>query len=378
MLRIPAAILIASAAAAIGCSNELPFPTDDELMAIRSLQKIHLPPGESTNAFADSPEAAALGEQLFYDAGFSSCGDRACAHCHPPPSYTVALPRVSGCNGTTTRNPISLLDVAFNDWFYWDGRKDSLWSHPLFPLLDHVEMDASPALVRQRLTARYAGAYAKAFGVSPADEADDNRLLANFGKAIDAFLRRATVRVDAPFDDALEHFLASAQAGRARTDPLYAPLRVFVRRGHCILCHKGPMLSDGSFHNLGVRQEMPPADHGHLDGLQLLDADIWNGAGVYSDDRRTGAAKLSTTAALGVAELDGAFKTPSLRNVALTAPYMHTGALATLRDVIDFYDRGGDPVGSFPGTRAATIVPLHLSESDKDALEGLLRSLTGR
>jgi cytochrome c peroxidase len=363
---------------ALGCNSDpAPFPSADELSAIQSLRKIHIPPSESTNAFADSAAAAALGEQLFNDAGFSSCGDRACAQCHPPPSYTIALPLAGGCNGTTTRNVISLLNVPFNDWFYWDGRKDSLWAHPLFPLLDHIEMDATPTLVRQRLTSTYAQAYAEAFGSSPADEADDNRLLANFGKAIDAFLRRATVRVDAPFDDALDRFLTVAQAGRAASDPLYPGLQVFVRAGHCIICHKGPMLSDGSFHNIGVRQAVP-IDHGRRDGLRLLDADIWNGASIYSDDRESGAAKLSTPNALSDAELDGLFKTASLRNIALTAPYMHTGQLATLRDVIEFYNRGGDPVGSFPGTRAVTIVPLHLSEPQKEALEQLLMSLTGR
>jgi cytochrome c peroxidase len=357
-----------------GCDDEEPFPSDDELSQIIGLHNVHTPPRAQTNKYADSPQAAALGAKLFADPTFSSCGLIACVSCHPPPNYTVKLAFPPGCNGAVTRSVPTLLNTAFNDWFYWDGRKDALWSHPIFPLLNHTELDADPNAVKQRMQDIYAADYQAAFGLYPSGEPDVNRVIANFGKSVDAFLR-TKIKVDAPFDSDLDRFVAAANSGKASSDPLYLGLKVFIRKGHCIICHKGPMLSDGSFHNLGLMQD--PPDHGHLGGIVILQQDTWNGASVYSDDPIFGRAKLDTLNNLTVADLDGAFKTPTLRNIALTAPYMHTGQDVTLEEVIDFYDRGGDPVGTFAGTRAETIVKLGLNSDEKTALLNLLTSLTG-
>ncbi len=357
------------------CGSSSPFPSDDELNQLRGLYRISTSPPDGTNAFADSPAAAALGAQLFADRRLSRCGTVSCSTCHAPPAFAPTTRFAQGCNGETARNTPTMLNAGFRNWFYWDGRKDTLWSHALFPLLDVVEMQADPAAVRALLQSDYAAEYQQLFGVAPAAEPDQQRLLANFGKAIEAYLR-TLVKVKAPFDDDLQRFLAAAAAGSAESDPAYLGLRTFIRTGRCIICHKGPMLSDGSFHNLGVREDGAP-DHGHLDGVAMLRSDVYNAAGPYSDDPASGRARLAALDELTTVDLDGAFKTPSLRNVALTPPYMHNGAYAALTDVVEFYNRGGDPPGTFAGTRAMTIQPLGLSSAEKQALVDLLGTLTG-
>jgi cytochrome c peroxidase len=268
------------------------------------------------------------------------------------------------------------LNSAFNDWFYWDGRKDSLWSHPIFPLLSDVELDATPATVRQRMESTYVSEYSDAFGRAPMAEPDDDRIVANFGKAVEAYLR-TLIKVRAPFDEDLDRFVAAARAGTAASDPLHVGMKTFIRKGRCIICHKGPMLSDSNFHNIGLKQAPPHDDHGHLTGIPMVTSDIWNGAGKYSDSPLSGKAKIDTLATIPHEDLDGAFKTPSLRNVALTAPYMHNSEYKTLEEVVDFYDRGGDPDGTFPGKRAETIIQLNLTAEEKRALIEMLLSMTG-
>ena len=186
-----------------------------------------MPPRAPTNQYADSPDAAALGKLLFTDRGFSSCGAISCADCHPAPAYTTALAFPPGCNGPVSRTPPTLLNTTFNYWFYWDGRKDALWSHPIFPLLNSVELNATPQSVHARMNSNYAAQYSAAFGLAPSAESDDDRVVANFGKAMEAYLR-TLIRVDAPFDDKLDQFIAAANAGTAEKDPLFEPRRCKV------------------------------------------------------------------------------------------------------------------------------------------------------
>jgi cytochrome c peroxidase len=368
-------VLVLCVVAASACTQEdAAFPSEEELGQLSGLHNVRTPPRETGNKFADSATAAALGKRLFADPGFSSCGAIACASCHPAPTYTVPLAFPPGCNGAVMRSPPSLLNAAFSNWFYWDGRKDALWSHPTFPLLNEIELAATPQSVRAHMQDTYAADYAAVFGRAPSAETDDNRIVVNFGKAVSAHLR-TLIRVRAPFDDNLDRFIAAARAGTAEKDPMYLQMKTFIRTGRCIICHKGPMLSDGAFHNLGLKNSA--GDHGHLGGIAMLMADPYNGASQYSDDPISGKAKLATLTALPPDDVDGAFKTPSLRNVALTAPYMHNSEYKTLNEVIDFYDRGGDPEGTFSGKRAVTMIKLGLSMAEKQALLDLLASLTG-
>jgi cytochrome c peroxidase len=379
--RTPAigiASLVVFGALATGCSSDpdSDFPSDDELVAITGLRKVRTLPRVPSNRYADDADAAMFGQRVFAETRFSPCG-LACIDCHQPPTYAAAVQRALACGGNLTRrNPKSLLNVGFDDWLYWDGRKDSLWAHPEFPLLNPLEMQSTPAIIRAVFeSADYSGSYQQVFGVRPADEPDDYRLIANLGKSVEAYLRRVTVRVDAPFDDDLDRFVAAARGGNAKSDPMWRGLLVFVRKGRCIACHKGPLLTDGAFHNLGVREDVAE-DHGRREGIQYLRDDPLKQTSIYSDERTLGRAKLEAALALPDSETDGTFRTPTLRNLTLTAPYLHTGALRLLEDVIEFYARGGDPEGTFSGRRAESIRPFALSADEKKALLDLLTSLT--
>lgn len=381
-MRNPALIVLAAAALAAACSPPDRFPSSDELELIRGLYRSSAPPSSPTNKYASVPAAAALGKTLFEDVRLSSCGTLSCASCHPSPNFVVGAALNNGCYGNQTkRNAPTLLNVSFRRWFYWDGQKDSLWSHAILPLTRPDEMASSAAALRIVLQEHYGFAYAGVFGKLPDDEPDDDRLLANFGKAIEAYLR-TVIRTDSPFDQELKTFIAAAEEdiaadedARVRALPNYLGLETFVRKGRCIICHKGASLTDDNFHNLGVTVA-EPHDEGRAVGIAKVRADIFNGAGPYSDDPVTGRVKLDRIDQdLPKEGAVGAFKTPSLRNVSLSAPYMHTGKLETLEAVVEFYNVGGDEQGTFAGSRAETLVPLKLTPSEKAALVALLKSL---
>lgn len=378
------------------CQPEAPFPADDtEANKIRDLYNPAPPLGDPTNALADSADAAALGKVLFSDTRLSPCG-LACESCHNPSTgFADTVPLSNGCNGAhTARNAPSLLNAGYRHWLFWDGRKDSLWAQASGPLLNPNEMGSDVSRLRSVLQEFYAADYQALFAKDPVGTTDDDELLANFGKVMEAY-ERTLVRVRSPFDENVARFLATYDSGGDVTqDPIYLQLKTFVRTGNCVTCHSGSMLSDESFHNIGVADPSEGERRGRASGMaQLYDPqthtflDPLNGVGEYSDDISP---TNSTNAKLNgmfndfnnptaLSDLEGAFKTPSLRNVALTAPYLHDGSRATLSDMVDFYNQGGDTDGSFAGhkTTAGTITQLNLTPAEKQALVDMLESLTG-
>ncbi|WP_426755822.1 cytochrome-c peroxidase [Myxococcus sp. Y35] len=373
-------LALALGASGMACESEEAFPNLDELDQLRSLHSLgRTPPKDSTNRVDGVARAEALGDLLFHDTGLSRCGTVSCASCHGGEGLTVSTAKAEGCDGhLSERNPPTLLNVAYNRWFMWDGRADRLWSQAILPLLNPVEMNADAQVVRARLLAEstYATEYQALFGKTPADETD-SALLANVGKVMAAY-QRTLVRIDAPFDTDVRRFIAAAEAGQAEADPAYLGLKTFLRKGQCIVCHKGPALTDDLFHNIGVEDDSPGAG-GQWSVLEpLLDWEF-NAASLHSDaPTGTIAARLQTLRAQADREtLEGAFRTPSLRNLTLTAPYMHTGEQATLEEVIDFYNEGGGAPGTFVGKKTVTMVPLNLSNEEKRALVTLLQSMTG-
>ncbi|WP_408888692.1 cytochrome-c peroxidase [Myxococcus faecalis] len=364
----------------LACESEEPFPTLDELDQLRSLHSLSSHPRLDATNRVDGLEAArTLGNELFRDPGLSRCGSVSCESCHTGEGRTVETPTAEGCGGQRTeRNPPTVLNVRHNRWFMWDGRADSLWSQAILPLTNPVEMDSDAEVVRARLQAQdsYRSRYVELFGADPGAEPGPE-LLANVGKVLAAY-ERDLMRVEAPFDVDVRRFLAAVDAGTAQSDPAYLGLKTFVRKGQCIVCHKGPSLTDELFHNVGLQDKGPGAG-GQWAVLQSLLDWEFNAAGRYSDDRGGADARRLATLRTQAKqeELEGAFRTPSLRNVALTAPYMHTGAQATLEEVVDFYNEGGDPDGTFTGKRTVSIVALDLTDAEKRALVELLKSLTG-
>ncbi|MGK0185872.1 MAG: cytochrome c peroxidase [Verrucomicrobiales bacterium] len=370
------------AAITAGCDRsvigELVEPVIFTAQELREIQKLSpLPdiPPSPTNLFADDPKAAWLGQRMFYDGRLSSDGQVSCATCHDPNlGFSDGKPLSEGL-GTTDRHSQSLWNVAYQRWFFWDGRVDSLWAQAVQPLQDAREMGATPQHL-QNVVAQdpiLKSRYEALFG--SISEHSQDQLLSNLGKTFEAYQRKlisngsdfdafvADIEKISPGDD--QHLNESARRG----------LKFFVGRGRCILCHAGPNLSDNEFHNIGLKRNPDlPRDSGRFEGIRKLKADRFIGTGDFSDDRsRESNIKLPFLVVKmnNMAE----FKTPTLRSVAETAPYMHDGRFATLRDVLDHYSElPGDPP---LGHREETLQPLKLSDNEKDDIEAFLRTLTG-
>jgi cytochrome c peroxidase len=196
------------------------------------------------------------------------------------------------------------------------------------------------------------------------------RVWVNFGKALHAYTRKLVSR-NAPFDAWLGG-TCDAITSQAERGAL-----LFVGKAGCTNCHSGTHFSDDGFHNLGVPQGVPPnVDQGRFtDGTALLTAAVNSANTTFSDDPAAGAARLTGLTNPMPESARGTFRTPDLRGVANTAPYMHSGQLATLEAVIDFYNAGGGtPV---TGTKDSMMVPLGLTDGEKSDLVAFLRTLTG-
>jgi len=195
------------------------------------------------------------------------------------------------------------------------------------------------------------------------------RIYVNFAKALEAYMRKLVSR-NAPLD----RFVAGDV--NALGDDEVRGLKLFVGDAGCVGCHGGSTLSDGKFHNIGVSQtgaHVPATDNARFADITSLVGAAINVDSVWSDDRTSG--RLTGLTATPGDETKGQFRTSSLRGIAETAPYMHAGQLATLEDVVAFYDRGGDAAAV--GTKDAKMVPLGLSTRDRADLVAFLRALSG-
>ncbi len=281
-----------------------------------------------------TPAKVALGERLFFEPLLSADEKLSCSSCHKPEhvfSDTVAVsPGVYGRRGT--RNAPSIVNAAYGELFFWDGRAATLEDQALLPIQAPNEMDMPLDSVLQRLGGKpeYRERFAAAFP-------DGEVSAPNLARAIASYVR--TLRSgDSPFD----RFFAgdpTALSTEARDG-----FQLFVGRARCSLCHAGPTFTDQSFHNTGV---------------------AWRD-GMLADSGRA--------AVTGTRDALGAFKTPSLRNVERTAPYMHDGSVATLEEVLEFYNDGGNP----NPYQDPDIRPLNLNASERSALLAFLRSLSGK
>lgn len=423
MRRDLSAVLIGTVALALECGASVAGaavrPHDDrllytpaELAAIYRHSPPRAVPADPTDARADLPAAARLGQFLFFDRRLSGNGQVSCATCHDPARAFADGRALARGIALGTRNTPSVIDASLSPWFFWDGRADSLWSQALQPFenpreagtdrlhiahlvaddprlraayqrifgpLPHLDdLARFPAHARPDGNARLPAARAWA-GMTAADQHAVNRLYSNLGKAIEAYERRLVDR-SSPFD----RYVAALRAGRAAAQTVITPaakrgLKLFVGSASCEPCHSGPAFSDGQFHNLGlpVLDGQAP-DQGRAAGIALLTASPFNGAGPFSDDR-TGAARDRITYLPAPASQLGAFQTPSLRNVALTAPYMHDGRFATLAQVLDFYsEHGKGQHGRLVGVReeTANLVP-SLGKQQQADLIAFLCTLSG-
>jgi cytochrome c peroxidase len=273
-----------------------------------------------------------LGRLLFFDPRLSAKSNMSCASCHNPAlGWADGLPRAFGYDmKPLDRATPTIVNAALNGIQMWDGRKPTLEDQALGPLLSAGEQNLTAEQLEDRI--RSIKGYLPLFERAYPGEGVTTTAIA---KAIASF-ERTILSTDSPFD--------RWQRGdqRAVSDSVKRGFAVFTGKARCGLCHQGSNFSDDGFHNIGLKNNGEPDDLG-----------------------RYGQRK--------VAVLKGAFKTPTLRDIELTAPYMHNGLYRTLEEVIDHYDRGGDVTENLD----RNIQPLELTAGEKADLLAFLKSLTG-
>lgn len=385
--------------------------TEDEIAVIVQHRLPPLP-GDPTNRYADDPAAAHFGQYLFFDPRLSENGAVSCATCHDPAKGFTDGKRVADAIGTLRRNTMSLWNVGYERWFFWDGRADTLWAQALIPIEHPDEMGGDRMAIAHLIAGdpHLRHAYEQTFGsmpqltdesrfpkharpvssgsahphqrawdeMTPVDRDSVNRVFVNVGKAIAAYERRLVSR-DSPFDRFVEGLVAGDRAAQdALSSAAKRGLKMFVGDANCRLCHSGPTFSDHGFHNNGLPGLAGgmPTDPGRFDALRSIVVGEFSSNGPYSDAREGETADrlryLTRTP-----ELWGAFKTPTLRNVARTGPYMHAGQMSSLREVVEFYStlEGQVRVGHH---QEVILQPLRLTEQEADDLLAFLEALTGR
>lgn len=328
---------------------------------------------DASNRVSARPEAIALGEALFFERRLSPSGAVSCARCHAPGKAWTDGRKVAAGIGDLHRNTPMLWNAGLGRWFGWDGGSDSLWSFSVRPILHPLEMGATPKHVAETLRAdpQLACLYREVYGA--AKEADE-RVLVNAAKAIAAFVE-TLVSGRTPFDE-FRDALAQGDREAAARYPIAAQrgLRIFVGRGNCGFCHFGPAFTNGEFADIGVPFFVPGGvDPGRYGGIKRLLSDRFNLTGAHSDDGSGRTAAKTRHVHLQPRNF-GEFKVPGLRNVALTAPYMHNGSLATLADVVKHYSELNEDRLHTEGEKI--LRPLKLSGEEAADLAAFLESLT--
>ncbi len=317
-------------------SNETPIGAVVHIQAPLGLPPVPVP---ATNP--ETQQAIDLGRKLFYDKKLSRNNSVACASCHDPETgFSDGRPHSVGVDGKTgTRNAPTVVNAAYMPLLFWDGRSPSLEAQSAMPIANPLEMDQGHDILVSHLNAdpEYRAAFQKAFGPGPAT-------LGKVEKAIASF-ERTLISGNSPFDK-----YEYGGDKKALSAAAIRGLQVFLdpQKGNCAACHtvgaKYALFTDGKFHNTGAGVD---------------------GEGVLLDVGRFAETKNEAD--------KGAFKTPTLRNVAHSGPYMHDGSLKTLKDVIDFYAGGGN---SNP-EQDPEMKKIHLTGPERADLLAFLESLTG-
>lgn len=394
------ALLVASTTALLGARSARPKWSADErtMLASLTLGSIGALPKDASNKYADDTLAARLGQALFFDTKLSSSGKVSCGTCHlPDRDFQDGVALASGV-GTTNRRTMPIAGTAHSPWLFWDGRADSHWSQALGPLESSVEHGGDRTQYAQYIARTYRREYERLFGTLPnlsglpanagpnsdrtraawlaipeSRREDITRVYVNMGKAIAAF-ERTIAFGETRFD----RYVAVELAGKphTRADSLSpdeeAGLRLFIGKANCVNCHNGARLTDDHFHNTGIPVStlVAAVDSGRATGVRQAVAGEFNCLSRYSDAKPEECSELRFAVTEGH-ELVRAFKTPSLRNVAERAPFMHAGQLATLSDVIAHYDRAPKP--PFAHTE---LKRLRLSVKERQQIEAFLRTLS--
>lgn len=320
-----------------------PYPFD-----YPALFRAYLPPIEEPDDNLTTVEGVALGRKLFFDKRLSGDNTQSCASCHlPEQSFSDRTALSTGVDGLAgSRNAMPIVNIGWmRQGLFWDGRSPSAEQQALEPVSDPVELHQSwpEAIEKLRADKDYPKAFKAAFGRPQIDSVTVVKAIAQF--------ERTLISGNAPFDQFLTHHFATGSSGWSEERELlmYQGFSLFMSedKGDCFHCHGdafNPLWTDNRFHN--------------------------NGLDAYAADRGLGAVT-------GKASDDGKFKTPTLRNLAFTAPYMHDGRFATLDEVLQHYSSGVK--------KSATIDPLmkkadqggvQLTPDERNALKWFLLSLS--
>lgn len=281
-------------------------------------------------------EAVELGRMLFYDKALSNDRSLSCASCHQQEhAFSDPRPFSIGTDGSVGgRNAMAIVNMAWDNSFFWDGRSVSLEDQALLPVVDHAEMRNTWPVVVQRLQAddRYPPRFLKVFGSATIDSMRVVKAIAQFERTLLSFNSRYD-----RFEYGGDSLALTPQEIRGK--------ELFFRGAHCADCHTGPLLADHALRN---------------NGLDLVHTDL--GLGAVS----------------GNAAQNGRFKTTTLRNIAVTAPYMHDSRFATLEEVVDFYADDVQLDSPFLDNHMLPwmIGQVNLSAQDRSDLVAFLRSLT--
>jgi cytochrome c peroxidase len=395
---------LALAAVGLGCGRTS-APTDSAALSpadrkiLGTMSPLPAVAPDPTNAVAEDPRAAALGQMLFFDEALAGpllvasergaageLGKVACRSCHAGPAMDDPGKHVSIGGKPGTRNSPPVINSVFYRWTNWGGRFDTQWALVLGALEKADVMNGTRLAIVHVVRTKYRAEYEALFG--PLDEAfadaarfpsagkpgvpaweamtveDRARIdvvFARIGKVVAAYMRLLVAR-NAPFDRYIagDEGAISVAAKRGAT--------LFVK--HCASCHGGPLFSDDKFHAIGAAQfgaGVPEVDLGRFTDVADMRASAFNAAGVYSDAKRVIADEQT-------ASQRGQFRTPSLRNVAVTAPYMHAGQFATLDAVMNFYNIGGGKVDGV--TKSDEMKPLGLTREQQADVVAFMQTLT--
>jgi len=328
---------------------------------------------------ADNPQTAdkiALGDKLFNEKRFSSTGEVSCATCHDPAKAFTDGPLVTseGINKLKgTRNAPSVINAAYFTSMFWDGRAPTMEKQAELPIINPIEMglpNHDPVLKVVREDPQYIAAFQKVFGKS-----GERITMLEVTQAIAAF-ERTIVSGDSPFD---RYYFGHDKS--ALSPSAVRGFDVFLNKGRCVSCHTieqdRALFTDNRFHNIGVgvnriQNEIndfaPRFLQAKADGVDVDNA-------VLSNPK---ASELGRFAVSSTLDEIGSFKTSTLRNIAVTAPFMHDGSLKTLSDVVDHYNNGGitDPKSHVNDFLSGGIRPLELTDREKADLVAFLESLT--
>ncbi len=335
-----------------------------------------LPPVPIPDDNPQTPEKIALGEKLYREERFSTTGDVACLTCHDPEKAFTDSP-LKTSEGiekkTGTRNSPTVINSAYFSTQFWDGRSPDLEDQALHPFTNPVEhglVDHEPILEIVRTDPDYVAAFIEVFG-----KKGDEITMREVTLAIASF-ERTVVAGNSPFD---RYFYAGETD--ALTDQQKRGFDLFVNEGRCVSCHvveqTQALFTDNRFHNIGVgisniQKDVPELATTFLEAERTVsEVDVE----VLTDARTSELGRFAINR-----DMDdiGSFKTPTLRNVAVTAPYMHDGSVETLKDVMVHYNNGGvtdvgDPVNDF---LSGGIRPLNLEEEQLDDLVAFMEALT--